>query len=116
MASEKSDCVNRVSIPSTQDKIGSDQTVSEFCAETSVKQSGVGHCIVMWWTLDMDSDGEIKLTTAPRWAHPEGINRQVQMFLLVTRGTFECFCWDSKLSLSSFYSGTALYLSPCWRK
>ncbi|XP_029200545.2 protein arginine N-methyltransferase 7-like isoform X1 [Acropora millepora] len=75
-ASEKSDCVNRVSIPSTQDKIGNDQTVSQFCAETSVKQSGVGHCIVMWWTLDMDRDGEIKLTTAPRWAHPDGINRQ----------------------------------------
>ena len=85
-ASEKSDCVNRVSIPSTQDKIGNDQTVSQFCAETCVKQSGVGHCIVMWWTLDMDSDGEIKLTTAPRWAHPDGINRQVQTFSVGNQG------------------------------
>ena len=75
--STKSDCANRVSIPDTKDKIGSDKTVSHYCAETSVKQSGVAHGVVMWWTLDMDVDGEITLTTAPRWAHPAGINRQV---------------------------------------
>ena len=53
----------------------------------------------------MDSDGEIKLTTAPRWAHPDGINRQVHIFLLVTRGSFECFCYHFPVSSS----GTVLY-------
>ena len=43
-----------------------------------MKQSGLAHGIVMWWTLDMDVDGDITLTTAPRWAHPDGADRQVQ--------------------------------------
>lgn len=75
-ASEKSDCINSVSIPGAQDKMDSDQTVSQYCAQTSVTQSGVSHCIIMWWTLHMDIDGEITLTTAPRWANPKGVNRQ----------------------------------------
>ena len=28
----------------------------------------------------MDIDGEITLTTAPRWAHPKGVIRQVHMY------------------------------------
>ena len=43
-----------------------------------MKQSGLAHGVVMWWTLDMDVDGDITLTTAPRWAHPDGADRQVR--------------------------------------
>ncbi|KAL9975281.1 hypothetical protein ACROYT_G012431 [Oculina patagonica] len=70
--STNSDCANRVSIPDTKDKINSDKAVSNYHAETLVKQSGLAHGVVMWWTLDMDIAGDITLTTAPRWAHPDG--------------------------------------------
>jgi hypothetical protein len=33
--------------------------------------------IFMWWQLEMDVDGEIILSTAPRWAHPTPENMQV---------------------------------------
>ncbi|KZS09051.1 Protein arginine N-methyltransferase 7 [Daphnia magna] len=36
------------------------------------KCSGKAHAILMWWTLDMDMAGEIVLSCAPPWAHPEG--------------------------------------------
>lgn len=37
------------------------------------KCSGKAHAILMWWTLDMDMAGEIVLSCAPPWAHPEGV-------------------------------------------
>lgn len=48
-----------------------------YYVETSVKQSGLAHGVAMWWTLDMDIDGEITLSTAPRWVHPDEAKRQV---------------------------------------
>ncbi|XP_073232579.1 protein arginine N-methyltransferase 7-like [Porites lutea] len=72
-ASTKSDCINKVSIPDTKDKSDSE---SCYSVQASVEHSGIAHGVVMWWTLDMDVDGEITLTTAPRWAHPDGDNRQ----------------------------------------
>lgn len=79
--STNSDCANRVSIPDTKDKINSDKAVPNYHAETLVKQSGLAHGVVMWWTLDMDIAGDITLTTAPRWAHPDGNDCQVLIFL-----------------------------------
>ena len=76
-ASTKSDCINKVSIPDTKDRSDSDKTESCYSVQASVEHSGIAHGVVMWWTLDMDVDGEITLTTAPRWAHPGGDNRQV---------------------------------------
>lgn len=70
-----------MSIPDTKDKINSDKTVFNYCAETLVKQSGLAHGVVTWWTLDMDVAGDITLTTAPRWAHPDGNDRQVLIFV-----------------------------------
>lgn len=32
--------------------------------------SGCVDAILMWWDLEMDSEGEIILSCAPRWAHP----------------------------------------------
>jgi len=74
--SKKSDCNNRVSIPNSKEKIDSDKTVHHYYVETSVKQFGLAHGVAMWWTLDMDIDGEITLSTAPRWVHPDGAKRQ----------------------------------------
>ncbi len=39
----------------------------------TAKSSGTAHAVLMWWTLDMDTEGEIVLSCAPPWAHPEGI-------------------------------------------
>lgn len=75
-ASTKSNCTNKISVPDTKDKSDSDKTISHYCVETSVKNSCLAHGVIMWWMLDMDVDGEITLTTAPRWAHPYGNNRQ----------------------------------------
>ena len=76
-ASTKSDCTNKVSLPDTKDRSDSDKAVSCYSVQASVEHSGIAHGVIMWWTLDMDVDGEITLTTAPRWAHPDGDNRQV---------------------------------------
>lgn len=62
----------------TKNKIQSDKTVSQYCAQTSVKQTGIAHGVVMWWKLDMDINGEITLTTAPRWSHPDSNDRPVR--------------------------------------
>lgn len=36
--------------------------------------SGTANALFMWWTLDMDQEGEIKLSCAPPWDHPDGTN------------------------------------------
>lgn len=35
----------------------------------------VCHAVVMWWMLQMDQDGDIQLSCAPHWAHPDGRNQ-----------------------------------------
>ena len=55
----------------------------QYCAQTTIRQSGIAHGVVMWWTLDMDVDGEITLTTAPRWCHPAGNDRPVRIWQLL---------------------------------
>jgi len=34
--------------------------------------SGTVQGVLMWWSIDMDREGEIVLSCAPPWAHPEG--------------------------------------------
>ncbi|XP_071957557.1 protein arginine N-methyltransferase 7-like [Antedon mediterranea] len=34
--------------------------------------SGSCHAVFMWWSLEMDTAGDIVLSTAPTWAHPDG--------------------------------------------
>lgn len=46
-----------------------DSKTVEFLSSSS----GKANAILMWWTLDMDREGEIILSCAPPWAHPEGI-------------------------------------------
>lgn len=36
-----------------------------------VENTGVAQMVFMWWDLEMDSDGQIKLSCAPWWAHPD---------------------------------------------
>jgi hypothetical protein len=38
--------------------------------------------IFMWWDLEMDLDGEIILSCAPRWAHPLAENLSVSQVVL----------------------------------
>ena len=33
--------------------------------------------VFMWWDLEMDKEGEIVLSCAPRWSHPTPRNMQV---------------------------------------
>ena len=39
--------------------------------------SGTAHAVFFWWDLDMDVDGDIVLSCAPPWAHPDGIERNI---------------------------------------
>ena len=39
--------------------------------------SGSVDAIFMWWDLEMDDEGEIILSCAPRWAHPTPGDMQV---------------------------------------
>ncbi|XP_011504420.1 PREDICTED: protein arginine N-methyltransferase 7 [Ceratosolen solmsi marchali] len=32
---------------------------------------GIAHAVFMWWDLNMDMDGQIQLSCAPVWAHPD---------------------------------------------
>lgn len=34
------------------------------------ERNGVAQCIFMWWELQMDTEGQVVLTCAPKWAHP----------------------------------------------
>ena len=77
--SKPSDCVNRVSLPNTKDMIEVESRVFQYTVDSSVRNSGFAHSVVMWWLLDMDVDGEISLSTAPRWAHPHSNKRQVMI-------------------------------------
>ncbi|XP_024947439.1 protein arginine N-methyltransferase 7 isoform X2 [Cephus cinctus] len=40
-----------------------------ICAKSIA--SGVAHAVFMWWELDMDMDGQVLLSCAPVWEHPE---------------------------------------------
>ncbi|XP_022092026.1 protein arginine N-methyltransferase 7-like isoform X2 [Acanthaster planci] len=42
----------------------------------TVQSDGVCHGIFMWWDLSMDTEGEIRLSTAPTWVHPQGDEAQ----------------------------------------
>ena len=50
---------------------------SEVRVESQVE--GTVDAIFMWWDLEMDPDGEIILTCAPRWAHPDSTNLPVSL-------------------------------------
>ena len=39
--------------------------------------SGYVDAVFMWWDLEMDDEGEIILSCAPRWAHPTPGEMQV---------------------------------------
>lgn len=41
-----------------------------------VLAEGTCHGIFMWWDLSMDTEGDIRLSTAPSWAHPDGEKAQ----------------------------------------
>ena len=41
-----------------------------------VLNTGRVDAVLMWWDLEMDSEGEIILSCAPRWAHPTPENMQ----------------------------------------
>lgn len=46
---------------------GDDGEVRSYCSDVVVKQRGTLHIILMWWVLQMDKDGEIMLSMAPKW-------------------------------------------------
>lgn len=45
-------------------------------SKIEAKSNGSIDVIFMWWNLKMDIDGEILLSCAPYWAHPEGCEIQ----------------------------------------
>lgn len=48
--------------------------------EVVATASGTVHALLFWWTLDMDREGQIILSCAPPWAHPEGTNLMPNFF------------------------------------
>lgn len=34
--------------------------------------SGKAHAVLMWWDLVMDDEGDVVLSCAPVWHHPDG--------------------------------------------
>ncbi|XP_033117180.1 protein arginine N-methyltransferase 7-like [Anneissia japonica] len=40
--------------------------------EVKALTNGFCHAVFMWWSLEMDTAGDIILSTAPTWAHPDG--------------------------------------------
>ena len=39
--------------------------------EFTAKTSGTCHAFFMWWDLDMDMSGDVLLSCAPHWEHPD---------------------------------------------
>ncbi len=67
-----------------------------------------GHChgLFMWWELIMDTEGEVRLSTAPTWAHPDRDKAQwrdhwmqaVYFFdrpLYTKKGKICCCVWEN---------------------
>ena len=44
-----------------------DNEVLSYLSDTLVEDQGTAHVILMWWDLQMDKDGEIMLSMAPKW-------------------------------------------------
>jgi len=44
------------------------------CKPVSITSTAAGtvQAVLMWWSLDMDCEGEIILSCAPPWSHPDG--------------------------------------------
>ena len=61
--SEEKDGVNRERVV---DRCEADQ-VLRYLNKVIVKNTGTAHVILMWWVLQMDKDGEILLSMAPKW-------------------------------------------------
>ena len=85
--------------------------------DADVLMEGICHGIFMWWDLSMDTKGEIRLSTAPSWAHPDGEEAQwrdhwmqaVYFFdqpLQVQKGGFKdiCKCQYGKQSHEIIYN------------
>jgi hypothetical protein len=41
--------------------------VLSYQSEVGVEHEGTAHVLLMWWDLQMDKDGEIVLSMAPKW-------------------------------------------------
>ena len=54
---------------------GDDGEVRSYCSDVVVKQRGTLHIILMWWVLQMDKDGEIMLSMAPKWLDTGKVER-----------------------------------------
>lgn len=61
----------------------------------------------MWWDLEMDPDGEIILSCAPRWAHPTPSDMQVCAIGSVRHLVH---CTISLRLLPRMYSGSQVYM------
>ena len=44
--------------------------------------SGTVQGVLMWWSIDMDREGEIVLSCAPPWAHPEGKTQSFYFYVI----------------------------------
>lgn len=66
-------------------------------SKIEAKSNGSIDVIFMWWNLKMDIDGEILLSCAPYWAHPEGCEIQVKKNKLACSFFFFLFFFVSFL-------------------
>lgn len=63
--------------------------------ETKVQSvcDGTVDAIFMWWDLEMDSEGEIILSCAPSWAHPDGKALPVCATVFCHYSILDLFCF-----------------------
>ena len=49
--------------------------VLSYQSDALVEHHGTAHVILMWWDLQMDKDGEIVLSMAPKWMDDDKAKR-----------------------------------------
>ena len=52
-----------------------DNEVLSYRSDVVVELEGTAHVLLMWWDLQMDKDGEIVLSMAPKWMDEEKSKR-----------------------------------------
>ena len=49
--------------------------ILSYLNDVRIERDGTAHVILMWWDLQMDKDGKIVLSMAPKWMDQEKAKR-----------------------------------------
>ncbi|XP_046426802.1 protein arginine N-methyltransferase 7 isoform X1 [Neodiprion fabricii] len=82
------------------------QLSESFSHKTKSIAAGTAHAVFMWWDLKMDTEGQVLLSCAPVWEHPD-----VKLELNHGKSTVEL---NEKIPWRDHWMQAVYYLSPAY--